>query len=372
MTKRIKILNVLPLGTVGGAENFVLSLCRHHDNRHFEIIVCILFSEGEVSDQIAAEGYEVLVLNMANGFDFSKAMRLISLIRKKKIDIINIHGQNPLGKLFSILGFPPVIIHTDHGTTMNSPTKRRQRVVRFNRILNPFINHFIAISKGMRQSLKIREKVRENKITLIYNGVDVDTISKTSCNAKDLKKSLNIPSNIPVIGTVGRLVPEKQYLLLLKSFSILQKQGIEFIALIAGDGPEKSAIETLVQKMGLNKQVQLLGQRNDVILLLELMDIFVFSSGGEAFSITLLEAMAKAKPVVAYDVEGVNEAIVTNQTGFLVPFGDVEAFAQKIEYLLELPEVAEQMGQSAYERVCTHFDLKRNINKIEKLYKNLL
>ena len=369
---KIRVLNIVPLGGIGGAEKFVLSLCRGHDRSRFEAMVCVLFSGGTVSDQIAREGYDVTALNMANGFDIFRALRLISVIRSLRIDIVNIHGQNPLGKLCSVLSGAPVIVHTDHGTTVGSPVTRRQRVVLFNRLLTPFINHFIAISQGMKQSLRLREKIPGNKITLIHNGVDVDAISKVSCNKTELRESLGIPPDIPVLGTVGRLAPEKQYPLLLKSLSILKNQGIEFVTLIVGDGPDRKPLESLAKKMSLNDQVRFLGQRNDVIQLLEFMDVFVFSSGGEAFSITLLEAMAKAKPIVAFDAEGVNEAVVSTETGFLVSFEDVEEFANKVKLLLESPELVLRMGKSGIERVNTEFDIRSNIKKLEALYESLL
>ena len=372
MNKKVRVLNVLPLGGIGGAEKFVLSLCRHHDKSRFEIIVSVLFFDGKVSRQIAGEGYKVSVLNMVNGFDLFRAMQLVFLIRKEKIDIVNIHGQNPLGKLFSILGCPPVIVHTDHGTTINSPVKRKQRVVLFNRMLNPFFDHYIAISKSMKQSLYLRETVPYDKITLIYNGVDVSAISNISAGMPELRKSLNIPSNLPVLGAVGRLAPEKEYPKLLKALSVLKSHGVEFVALIAGDGPQRNYLENLSREMNLNEQVRFLGQREDVYQLLSLIDIFVFPSGGEAFSITLLEAMAKKKPVVAFDVDGVNEAVISHQTGFLVPFGEIGMFAQKVKLLIESPGLICRMGQVAYNRVSTDFDLKKNIKKLEGLYENLL
>lgn len=372
MNRKVRVLNLLPLGGIGGAEKFVLSLCRHHDKDRFEIMVSVLFLDGKVSRQIAGEGYKVSVLSMVNGFDFFRAIQLVFLIRREKIDIVNIHGQNPLGKLFSILGCPSVIIHTDHGTTINSPVKRKQRVVLFNRMSNPFFDHYIAISKGMKQSLHLREKVPYDKITLIYNGVDVSAISNISADIPELKKSLHIPSNLPVLGTVGRLAPEKEYPKLLKALSVLKNHGVGFIALIAGDGPQRNYLENLSREMNLNEQVRFLGQREDIYQLLNLMDIFVFPSGGEAFSITLLEAMAKKKPVVAFDVDGVNEAVISHQTGFLAPFGEIDMFAQKVKLLIESPGLTCRMGQAAYDRVSADFDLKKNIKKLERLYEYIL
>lgn len=372
MGRRLNVLNVLPFGDIGGAQKFVHSLCRYHNKRYFNVKVAILFSGGTVSEKMSRGGYEVSILGMRNGFDFIRALRMIPIIRKQKIDIVNIHGQNPLGKICSILSCPPLLIHTDHGTTIGSPVKRRPRVVYFNRLLTPFISHFVAISKSMKQSLQLREKIPENKITLIFNGVDVEKISKDSNHNEDLRKSLTIPSDVPIVGTVGRLASEKQYPILFKVLSILKDQGVDFFTIIVGDGPERSTLEALVQKIDLSHHVRILGYRNDAIKLLEIMDVFAFTSGGEAFSLTLLEAMAKAKPIVAFDVEGVNEAVVNNQTGFLVPFGDTEAFSQKIKILLESTSLAQEMGIFGLERVRLMFNIKANIQKLESLYENLI
>lgn len=374
MSERIKILHVLPLGGVGGAEKFVHSLCRFHDKSRFDISVCILFpfTGYAVADQIAASGLEIIKLNMSNGFDILRASRLISLIKKNNTDIINIHGQNPLGKLCSILGSAPVVIHTDHGTTAGSPVRRKGRVVYFNRLLTPYIDQFIAISKGMEKSLRSREKIPASKISLIYNGVDVASISAVACNKEELKRSLGIPSHTPVLGTVGRLVPEKQYPLMFEVLALLKKAHITFSVLIAGDGPQRQHLEHLIRKLDLDDRVLLLGERSDVYPLLEIMDLFLFSSGGEAFSITVLEAMAKSRPIIAFDVEGVNEAVIDGETGYLVPFADVGAFADKVKVLIQSPELAHRMGRAAFERVSTEFDIKENIRRTEALYDRLL
>jgi len=372
MDKRLKVLNVLPYGDIGGSQKFVLSLCTYHDKRLFDVATAVLFSGGPVSDDISRQDIGVNILGMRNGFDWFRALRLIPIIRRQKIDIVNVHGQNPLGKLCSILSFAPVIVHTDHGTTVGSSIKRRPRVVFSNRLLTPFIHHFVAISKNMKKSLITRERVPEGKITLIYNGIDIEKISRKSGLTAKLKESLALPSAMPILGTVGRLAPEKQFPLLFRALASLREQKTEFFFVIVGDGPDRDALEALIRKMGLNGCVRFLGYRNDVHHLLEIMDVFLFSSGGEAFSITLLEAMAKTKPIVAFDVEGVNEAVVDNRTGFLVPFGDVEEFANKAGALLDSAPLRQQMGRAAFERVNANFNIRKTIRELEELYVRLM
>jgi len=367
----MKILNILTLGSVGGAENFVLSLCRVYDKRRFEVKVAVLLSGGEVSNQIAREGHEVVELEMRNGFDILRAFKLIPLIREQNIDIVNIHSPNPLGRLCSVLSFAPVIIQSDHGPTMNSAKKRRSRVITSNRLLMPFVDHFIAISKGMAQTLMLRERVPRDKITLIYNGIDVDRISKATGMKEKLLKELKLDNKRPILGTVGRLSGEKQMPLLLQSLSLLKAWNQEFICLVVGDGPDRGYLQEYSSLLHLQNNIRFLGERGDVPALLELMDVFVFSSGGEAFSIALLEAMAKSLPIVAFDVEGVNEAVLSEKTGYLVPFADIELFSKRISHLLENPRLAMRMGEEGFSRVRSEFDLSRNVRKLENLYDQL-
>ena len=372
MRRKIRVLNVLPFGGIGGAEKYVLSLCRFHDRNRFDVRVTILFSGGPVSDQIAGEGVEVKIIGMRNGFDLIRAMDLIGIIRRSKIDIVNIHGQNPLGKVCSILARPEAIVHTDHGTTMNSLTPRKGRVVLTNRLITPYIDRFIAISLGMKRSLLGREKIPHHKITLMYNGVDVKSMSAVPCQRDDLREALKITPGIAVLGTIGRLVPEKQYPQLFQALSRLKSKGGQFIFLLVGDGPENQPLHTLADQLGLGNCLRFLGWQNDVIGFLELMDVFLFASAGEAFSITILEAMARSKPIVAFDVDGVNEAVVDNRTGFLVPFGDTHGLAVKTKILIDTPQLAAKFGAAAFQRVSTHFNLETNIRQLEVLYDELL
>lgn len=369
--KKIKILHLLPLGTVGGMEQYVYSLCHFADRNRFDITVCVLFSGGIVSDKIRKTGCRVIVLNMKNGFDLIKALKIRSIIRKDGFHIVNIHGQNPLGKLCTILGRPPLIIHTDHGVSIGARVKRKRRVVLFNRLLNPFVHHFIAISEAMRESLQKREKVPAKRITLMYNGIDIESVSGRGEDLQALKASLNIDSSSFVLAMIGRLAEEKEYPLLLKSLSLLKEKGDDFVSLIIGDGPQRECLEKLSQEMGLGKYVKFLGERQDVAALLEIIDIFVFSSAAEAFSLTLLEAMAAGKPIVAFDVSGVNEAVVNGKTGHLVPFSDSEAFSEGVHSLMNDPHKTEKMGSAAFNRVKTHFTLAKNIKALESLYLSL-
>ncbi len=371
--KRLNILYILPLGRIGGAEKFVLSLCRHHDRRLFNTMVCILFWGDTVADEIRETGCRIFRLNMVNGFDLFRGRRIVTIINTHAIDIVNIHGQNPLGKFFSIIAKPAVIIHTDHGTTLGSNVQRKRRVVYFNRLVIPYIDRFVAISEGMNNSLQIREKVPPEKIDLIYNGIDVDRIRNDADGKNaELRDILGKEITGPVIGTVGRLSEEKRLHLLIDSMAILHRKSLRFTLIIIGDGPLRSVLRQYSKSKGLDSKVHFLGSRSDVYRLLDFIDIFAFPSAGEAFSLTLLEAMAKSIPIVAYDVEGVNEAVKDGINGYLVRDGEKEAFAEKVDYLIANPRLGKELGQNGFNIVHADFNIKRNIAKLEHLYVQLM
>ena len=373
MKKRLKLIHILRQGGMGGAERLVQDYFRFHDTSRFEISLGVIFSGGVVSDKIASMGFPVTVFHMKNGFDVKNALPLYHHIKKNGIDIVHLHTIAPLAKLLCLSANPGVIIATDHGTTMGSPVKRKKHVIYANRLLNPFVDHFPAISMGMKKSLLIREKVPQRSITLMYNGVDIETISKQNPGrAEEIRNEYAIPLNSPIIGTIGRLSREKQIPLLLKAFQRLKQKGISFTGIIIGDGPDMGILKDMQKKYGLENDVIFTGLKTPVYPYLDLLDIFAFPSGGEAFSITILEAMAKKKPVLAFDVEGVNEAVVHGKTGFLVPFGDIAAFSDTMEKMIRNPSQLITMGENAFSEVSLKYDIKNTVGMLENLYEKFI
>ena len=172
------------------------------------------------------------------------------------------------------------------------------------------------------------------------------------------------------MGFVGRLSSVKRVDLILASLSLLKRDS-EFLALIAGDGPERNQLEKMAEELGIADSVKFLGETDNVDRILSKIDIFIFSSEGEAFSLVILEAMANRKPIVAFNVDGVNEAIVNNKTGFLVNNMDVQQFAYKIKYLIKNRNIAKTMGDEGFKRVKNNFSIKNCIYMYENMYEKL-
>jgi len=115
-----------------------------------------------------------------------------------------------------------------------------------------------------------------------------------------------------------------------------------------------------------------LGYTNEVSKILFVTDIYVTASSREGLPVSVMEAMAMERPIVAYNIRGVRDLVEDGVNGFLVPFGDVKALSEKIKYLLEHPEIAEEMGKKGRERVEREFSLDVILRQMEKLYKEIL
>lgn len=233
-----------------------------------------------------------------------------------------------------------------------------------NRLLyGHLITHFLANSQATARSLlgHISVPDADTKVRIIYNGID---IPRFHIPPQDLR--VMRPKDSVVIGTAGRLEPQKGYLHLLEMAAHLKQRKIDFRLLMAGEGRQRAALEKRIAELGLTEYVDLLGFVSDMADFLRKLDIFAFPSLWEGFGYAAAEAMAAGLPVVAYDLSSNREIIDSGITGFLVPAEDVVAFAEKTIQLARHPELRKSMGQNGLTRVQTCFDQQKQRREIER------
>jgi len=195
------------------------------------------------------------------------------------------------------------------------------------------------------------EGVQEKQVVYIPNGVNTESF-KVFKN-KHLKKceELNIPSEALIIGSIGRLNPQKGFPYLLESFQIVLKQFPQSLLLIIGTGALLKTLESLAEEMNLFDKIKFLGERTDIPELLSCIDVYVQSSLFEGMPNTVMEAMA---------------------TGWLVKPENSKMLAEKICYVLNNPEFAKKVGSAAAERMAKEFSIEKNAESYDKLFKSLI
>jgi glycosyltransferase involved in cell wall biosynthesis len=185
--------------------------------------------------------------------------------------------------------------------------------------------------------------------------------------SKALKREFAFPPNTPVVGIVAALRPEKHHELFLQSAALIRRRRPRARFLIVGDGPLRPRLESLARELQLADAVHFLGVRPDVPELLALLDVLVLTSRMEANPVSILEAMATEKPVVATRVGSIPETVLDGQTGYLVPPGDAEQIADRVVELLSAPDRAEAMGRAGREHVITAWSVDRMVTGYEDL-----
>jgi glycosyltransferase involved in cell wall biosynthesis len=365
--KRTNILHIITELEVGGAENLLLNICRQLDKRNFNIVVGYIYGPGTLSDQFKKAGVRLIDLSRKGKIDPLLLFKLFFLIRKERIQIVHTHlvHASIVGRIAAKLAGVRNIITTRHYAYYH---KEKSLVNWIERKTVVFNNNFIAISNAVREYMVKREKYKPERITVIYNAVDLSLL-----NSKDLEI---IPKNNNdlLIGSVGRLHPSKGYDTLLKSMPQVIKEFPSVRLIIIGDGIQRKYLEGLGSDLGISEQVIFLGRRTpaEVIRFLKNIDLFVLASNWEGFGLAVLEAMACARPVVATNVGGIGEIIDAGKTGFLVPPRDPQKLAENIIRLSRDNKLLETLGKTGRQKVEKLFSMHDMIFKLTALYQKSL
>jgi glycosyltransferase involved in cell wall biosynthesis len=222
----------------------------------------------------------------------------------------------------------------------------------------------IAVSKNVEQYLLTDVGIPRDKLVTIYNSVETDRFPQ--------RAQLLMDPSRPVIGTVARLNPEKDYDTLLEAFRRVRVSHPAARLLIAGDGPERVRLEQKAAALGLKGSVEFLGHVDDVRDVLSRLDVYVQSSHVEGLSVAVLEALASGLPVVAARVGGNDEAVLHDICGLLVEPRDPSSLAAAIRQVLENPDRSRQMGIAARQHVKGSFSNEASMARIESLIDRLL
>jgi len=240
-----------------------------------------------------------------------------------------------------------------------------------NRLLTPTTDIFVAVARRQKWYYVQNAGLPASKFRVIYNGVDLDRFQPGEPDHQ-LVKELGIKRGQRIVGLVSMLRPEKNVSLLLRAAKqVLSRQGnVRFV--IVGDGPARKALAQEAQQLGVAENTIFTGLRSDVERLLRTFDVVVLSSNHEAFPVTLLEAGACGKPVVATAVGAVDEIVVHGQTGYLVRPGSEVELAGALLRLLRDDSRRAAMGVAARNHIEDRFGLDVMVQQYESLFDELL
>lgn len=228
------------------------------------------------------------------------------------------------------------------------------------------VHRYIAVSEAVARQLRDTFRLPAGKVNLVHNSVPFGQFATSPGRSPDVR--VNGESRGPVVLTVARLDKQKGHRYLLEAAAFVP--GAFFV--LAGDGPERVTLEEQARRLRLDGRVKFLGHRHDIAELLSACDLFVLPSLYEGLPLSILEAMASGKPVVATAVSGNPEAVLNGETGLLVPPGDPTSLAKAINSLLADPDLARQLGVSGAERARREFSAATMVQRVSTIYEEVL
>lgn len=365
------VADKLPLG---GAEMVVYNLTLNLNPATFKTYVCCLEGLGEIGEKLKENGIDVIDLGSRKGIDLFLPFKLASIFKRFNIQIVHAHNSTSFkhAALAAKIASVPIVVQTRHGYELR-PKKIQERL--FLDLASRQADAIVCICRDLKRTINKNERIQEEKLTVIPNGIDTEKFADFSANLRDKKEELGVEDDQFILINVANILPEKDQITLLRAFKILKDNKHKVKLFIAGRIQNKDTyegIKDLVSQLNIAEDVVFLGERKDIPELLYITDIFILSSVLEGMPLAILEAMAAGKPIVATDVGGISEIVAHNETGLLVPPKSPETLANAISILLRDKNKRYQLGANARVTAKERFSLRAMVDNYEELYWRLI
>jgi glycosyltransferase involved in cell wall biosynthesis len=366
------VVHFLESAEFGGNEQSLLHLLAGLDRRRWRPV---LFHHPEPGLKPLVERARRLdvtlrpVPRMQRGQALVRMPEFVRELRRERPAVFHAHLNWNMackfGLIAAVLARTPVIVATSQlFVEYQLPLKAFVYVLQ--RLLARGVDRYLAVSDHVAARLCQTYGLSATKVCVVHNSV-FPAAFKRPANA-ELRAKLTGATARPIVLSLARLDKQKGHCYLLEAAVLVP----EALFVLAGDGPERPALEAQARALGLNGRVAFLGYREDVCDLLASCDLFVLPSLFEGLPLSVLEAMAAAKPVVATAIGGTDEAVVHGETGLLVPPADSAALAGAIRTALSEPILSRRLGAAGRARVREEFSAETMVRRITEIYDELL
>jgi glycosyltransferase involved in cell wall biosynthesis len=365
--KTSKVLHLRSSGGMLGAERVIIELCKNSHSFGFESHVGVIHNTQdripEFYSFLCKEGIPCFLVEDTKNFSITRVGQIKTYCQTHSIEILHTHGYKEdlhavfCGKLHKIA--------TNH---LWKRTDWKSHLYAWLDLLSLFLfNKVVGVSDEIVNEMKRKGLQKAFKIP---NGIDL-SLFKKNFNKTDIKKQLFINENQIVIGMISSLTPEKNHELALNAFRKISEKYPNTTLLIVGDGWMRTQIEAIIHDSNLNNRVKMLGSRSDIPELLSVIDLFLLPSKKEGLPMSLLEAMASGKAIVASSVGEIPNVIRNNTDGILIDCNSVEQLQNALEFMLNDTANLEKFGKSALER-SMEFSARTMTESYCKIYEKVL
>ena len=335
-------------------------------------------------EKIVKEGFKIYSLPFSrNPLSFNNIRAFfILLILMKKQKYVMVHTHTPVasfvGRVAAKIAGVPHVVYTAHGFHFHEYGNKLTNFFYYHleKFAGRFTDVLITINEDDYKIAKEKNIIANGRVVYIKGvGVDVEKLNPEDFSSDlnmEYRKRLGLDENDFLVIAVAELIKRKNLKDIILAIKSVNNRGYRARLLIAGDGVMEQKLRDFVSANDLQNKVFFLKRRSDVPELLYCSDVLAMTSLHEGLPRSVMEAMAMEKPVVAYNIRGVRDLVVDEETGFLVKFGDVSALAEKIIFLINHPDFAKEMGKKGRKRIEENFSLDIILKQMEALYKEIL
>lgn len=363
-----RILHIIPTLVRGGAEKQMCLLAEGLKAAGHDVHVACLTAGGPLEERLKAANVPLTIIGKSWKIDPWAYGRLKKHIVELKPDLVHtwIFAANSYGRAAAFAAKVPVVIA---GERCVDPWKRWHELA-IDRYLAKRTTTIATNSSGV-VDFYAGHGIDRSKFTVIPNGI-APFAPRERVLRGELLRELGLPPNAKLVGTVGRLWPQKNMKDLIWAIDLVRCLRDDAHLLIIGDGPQRWRLERFRAQTHTENFVHFLGERDDVARLLPHFDVFCLASSYEGQSNAIMEAMSAGIPVVASDIPGNRDLVVPEVTGEIVGVGDRAGFAKAIRTFLDEPNRARQYGQAGQARMLEEFSIEKMVARHIELYERLL
>jgi glycosyltransferase involved in cell wall biosynthesis len=379
MTPRPKVLHIssVDLGIL-----FLMPQLRALQADGFEVHA--MCADGPLAPSFEAEGIRVHRVQVTRDIspfaDLKLLWEITKILRREKYAIVHTHTPKIelIGQVAAWLTRTPLRLYTNHGLIFLGQTGWKRALFKnIARVAGLFSDRIMSQSAEDMTIMTEQKIYPQRKIGFLGNGIDLDEFNAARISMEQVrvrKRELGIPEDNLVVGMVGRYVWEKGFREFFEAAATVASRhaNVSFVTVGVALESERDPVDfSVLGKLGIPDRVVVLHAQKDMADLYALMDLVVLPSYREGFPRSLMEAAAMSRPVVASDVSGCRQTVVDGRNGFLVPVKDSRALAEKIEVLLNDPDLRRRLGASGRALAEERFDVNQVIERLRLCYREL-
>lgn len=297
---------------------------------------------------------------------------MVALCLKRRYDIVHTHliGANVIAKPLAALCGVKIRINHDHCNDKDSDPRRWVPIA--DKLSNRLSTHVIAVSQSTRDYLVEHERMPQDRVTTIHNGIDLEVFHPRREQRAAARQRLGLPADAFIIAGIGRLSYQKNFALFIDVAAAVVAQRPTAYFVIAGTGPEEQQLRERAARLGVDQRLRFLGYVDDMPGLYPAVDALLLTSRYEGLPITILEAMATGTTIVSSKLDGVAEIMRDGADGALVPPTDVDGFARRLCELIDRPDIVARRSAAGLHKVQTGFSAESVARAVEEVYSKCL